>query len=139
MKKLVIILIAGLFAVSTQAQTQQATPASQTAPAPAKQQQAAPAKSATTADHGMKDCIGMKDGKMWMRKDGKTTPMEKDVTMKDGMKITTDGHYTMKDGKTGVLKNGECIDKDGKIMKSDAEKKAEKKDDKANPAPPMNK
>ena len=126
MKKLLSIAIACLFAISTQAQNTPAntspssaktTPA-QTSPTNAKQaQQATPAK----ASH---DQVMMRDGKLWVSKDGKTVPMTSDMTMSNGTKLMTDGSYTTKDGKKMKMKNGDSMNMDGQVMKSDMPKKA---------------
>ena len=65
----------------------------------------------------MKDCCMMKDGKMMVMKDGKTIPMEKDMTMKNGTKCTTTGECTMKDGKKMMMNEGDCMDMNGKMGK----------------------
>jgi hypothetical protein len=65
----------------------------------------------------MKDCCLMKDGKMMCMKDGKMMPMEKDMTMKNGTKCTTNGECMMKDGKKMKMKEGECMDMNGKMDK----------------------
>jgi hypothetical protein len=67
----------------------------------------------------MKDCCMMKDGKMMCVKDGKTMPMDKDMTMKNGTKCMTNGDCIMKDGKKMKMKEGECMDMGGKISKCD--------------------
>src|ERR1035437_9997208 len=75
-------------------------------------------KSATTKDCCMKkDCCVMKDGKMMQMKDGKMMPMEKDMTMKNGTKCTTNGECVMKDGKKMMMKEGDCMDRKGKMDK----------------------
>jgi hypothetical protein len=63
----------------------------------------------------LKDCCMMKDGKMMCMKAGKTMPMDKDLTMKNGTKCMTTGDCIMKDGKTMKMKEGECIDMSGKM------------------------
>lgn len=70
----------------------------------------------------MKDCVHMKDGKMMMMKNGTEMPMEKDMTMSDGSKVTTDGTHIMKDGKKMKLKDGDMVMMDG-TMKSGGAKK----------------
>ncbi len=81
---------------------------------------------------GMKNCCMMKDGKMMQMKDGKMTPMEKDMTMKDGTKCMVNGKCVMKDGKKMKMKNGDCMDMNGKMDKckidKDSKGKSEKKD-----------
>lgn len=65
----------------------------------------------------MKDCCMMKDGKMMVIKDGKTMPMEKNMTMKNGTKCMTNGECKMKDGTKMMMKNGDCMDMSGKMDK----------------------
>jgi hypothetical protein len=65
----------------------------------------------------MKDCCMKKDGKMMVMKDGKTMPMEKDMTMKNGTKCMTTGKCTMKDGKKMMMKEGDCMEMSGKMGK----------------------
>jgi hypothetical protein len=63
-----------------------------------------------------KDCVHMKDGKMMMMKEGKEMPMDKDMTMTDGSKVTTDGSHVMKDGTKMKLKDGDMVMMDGTMM-----------------------
>jgi hypothetical protein len=42
--------------------------------------------------------------------------MEKDMTLKDGSKVTTDGSHVMKDGKKMSLKDGDMVMMDGTMM-----------------------
>lgn len=63
----------------------------------------------------MKDCVMMEDGKMMTMMDGKTAPMDKDMTMKNGTMVMTDGTVKMKNGKTAMLKNGDCVMMSGKV------------------------
>ncbi len=65
----------------------------------------------------MKDCCMMKGGKMMCMKDGRSMPMEKDMTMINGTKCMTNGNCVMKDGKTVKMKEGECMDMNGKMDK----------------------
>jgi len=87
-------------------------------------------------DHSkMDDCCMMKDGKMMVIKDGKTTPMEEEMTMKNGTKCMTNGMCTMKDGKKMQMKDGECMDMSGmmekcSMMDKDMKKSTDKKTDK---------
>jgi|GEM_PF-663127 len=67
----------------------------------------------------MKDCCMMKNGKMMCKMDGKTMPMDKDMMMKNGNKCMSNGECLMKDGKKVKLKEGECMDMNGKIEKCD--------------------
>ena len=65
----------------------------------------------------MKDCCMMKDGKMMQMKDGKMTPMSKDMTMKNGAKCMKNGECIMKDGTKMKMKEGDCMDMNGKMDK----------------------
>ncbi|GEP41368.1 DUF6799 domain-containing protein [Brevifollis gellanilyticus] len=76
--------------------------------------------------------IAMKDGKLWVMKDGKTMELKEEATLMDGTKVMTDGSYLEKDAKEKkMLKEGEAITWEGKVkdhaklMKS-IEKKQEK-------------
>ncbi len=74
----------------------------------------------------MKDCCMMKDGKMMVMKGGKTMPMEKDMTMKNGTTCSMAGECTMKDGKKMMMKEGDCMEMSGKMC-NDKMKKMSKK------------
>jgi hypothetical protein len=73
--------------------------------------------SAQTEAKNMKECCIMKEGKMMHCKEGKTMPMDKDITMKNGTKCMTNGDCVMKNGKTTKMKEGECMDMNGKMDK----------------------
>ncbi len=60
-------------------------------------------------------CV-MKDGKMMCVKDGKMMPMEMDMTLKNGMKVMTNGEYMDAKGNKMMLKEGEKIDMNGSMM-----------------------
>jgi hypothetical protein len=65
----------------------------------------------------MKDCVMMKDGKMWMMKDGQKTEMTQNMTMTNGSTVMADGTVKNKDGKTWMMKDGESMDMSGKMKK----------------------
>lgn len=65
----------------------------------------------------MKDCVMMKDGKMMIKKDGKMTSMEYDMTMSNGSVISPNGMVKMKDGKTMQMHNGDKMDMNGEMMR----------------------
>jgi hypothetical protein len=67
----------------------------------------------------MKDCCMMKDGKMMQMKSGKMMPMDKDMTMKNGTKVMTNGDCIMKNGEKMTMKEGECMDMNGKMDNCD--------------------
>ncbi len=75
--------------------------------------------------HEMKNGCMMKEGKMVCMKDGKTMPMDKAMTMKNGTTCMTNGECTMKDGKKMMMKEGDCMDMNGK-MHNDKMKSAKK-------------
>ncbi len=64
------------------------------------------------------DCIMMQNGKMVMTKDGKNTPMSKDVTLQNGTVCMINGTCKMKDGTTMKMKEGDKIDMNGKKLTS---------------------
>lgn len=68
-----------------------------------------------------KNCVMMKDDKMMVCKNGETMAMTKDVMLKNGATVMTNGTVKMKDGKTMQMKNGEVMDMKGKVtwMKDD--------------------
>ena len=67
--------------------------------------------------HNMKsDHIMMQNGKMVMMKDGKTMPVNKEITLKNGTVIMTNGQYKGKDGNIMMMKEGDMMDMDGKMM-----------------------
>ncbi|MBC8984963.1 hypothetical protein H9X96_04150 [Pedobacter sp. N36a] len=63
-----------------------------------------------------KDHIMMKDGKMWVMKNGKHTELKEPMTLENGTMVMADGTVKMKDGNTMMLKNGNSIDMMGKVM-----------------------
>lgn len=71
-----------------------------------------------------KYCTVLKDGSMKLEKDGIVAT--KEVTLRDGSKITREGTVLRKDGTNVVLKNGECVDMDGNIENIPLEKMEEK-------------
>lgn len=60
--------------------------------------------------------IAMKDGKVWVMKDGKTMEMTEDMTLTDGTVVMKDGSYMEKGkGEKMMLKEGEAITWEGKV------------------------
>ena len=60
--------------------------------------------------HPIGDCVLMKDGQMMMMAKGKVTPIEKDITLKDGTVCKVDGTCILKNGKRIKLSNGQGIE-----------------------------
>ena len=60
-----------------------------------------------------KYCAKMKEGKMEVVHDG--TPVVRDVMLTDGSQVKPDGTLIKKDGSLIILKEGECVDKDGRV------------------------
>ncbi len=71
-----------------------------------------------------KFCSVLKNGSMKLEKDGIVST--KEITLRDGSKITKEGTVVRKDGSNVLLKNGECIDMDGNIENIPLEKMEEK-------------
>jgi hypothetical protein len=63
------------------------------------------------------DHIMMMDGKMQVKKNGKTTLMVKDMTLSNGTKVMKDGTMKTKTGETMVMKEGDVVYMDGKMGK----------------------
>jgi hypothetical protein len=68
----------------------------------------------------MKDHIMMKDGKVMMIKEGKSMPLDKELALTNGAKVTADGSVTLKDGTKTMMKEGEMMTMDGAVMQPDA-------------------
>jgi Ni/Co efflux regulator RcnB len=83
-----------------------------------------------------KHCYEMKNGKMMEMKEGKSMTMTTDAKLDNGTVIMKDGTVKMSDGTTKKIKEGECVNMDGKIEKKKMEKKEdtkmEKKEDNMN-------
>ncbi len=61
----------------------------------------------------------MKDGKMFHHMDGKEMQMQNQMTLKNGMMISSDGVYKLKNGKQRSLGNGQCMDMNGRKFSSE--------------------
>jgi c-di-GMP-binding flagellar brake protein YcgR len=64
-------------------------------------------------DKSQKYCAMLLDGKITLTSEGKE--IYTDILLVNGTKIKTDGTVVGKDGTETMLKNGECVDRDGKI------------------------
>ena len=60
----------------------------------------------------------MNDGKMMHNMDGKEMQIENDKTLKNGTTIKPDGSYQLKNGKQLSLRNGQCMDMNGRKYRS---------------------
>jgi hypothetical protein len=67
-----------------------------------------------------KDHIMMKDGKVMMIMQGKSMPLDKELTLGNGTKVTVDGNVMMKDGTKTMMKEGDMMSMDGEMIKHDA-------------------
>lgn len=81
--------------------------------------------------HGEKYCTKMHNGMLKVMHEGKA--ITTDVMLADGSTIKPDGMLVKKDGSSMMLKEGQCIDKDGKMhetkmheMKEDMKSKNKK-------------
>lgn len=59
-------------------------------------------------------CAEMKNGKLIIKHDG--AEMKADVRLGNGTWVKTDGTVISKDGTKTMLKSGQCVDLDGKVM-----------------------
>jgi hypothetical protein len=72
-----------------------------------------PGKKPTVSPHNEgKYCVMLQDGKVVVMLNEKL--IDRDVVFKDGSKLTPTGDF-IKKGKTTVLKNGDCVDKNGEL------------------------
>lgn len=62
------------------------------------------------------DGIMMKDGKVMITQNGKTMPLENELTLENGTKVMMDGTYMDKNGSTMRMKNGDHMNMAGKMM-----------------------
>lgn len=83
--------------------------------------------SANTLQKKPHDYCVMKDGKMMCMKDGKMMPMDMDMTMKNGMKVMTNGECMDAKGNKMMMKEGEKMDMDGNMMKHGMKKMSVRK------------
>lgn len=72
-----------------------------------------------TSAFAQKDCVMMKDGKMWVMKNMTST-----MNCKNGSTVMANGTVKDKAGKTTMMKNGDCVCTDGSTMKMDMNSKA---------------
>ena len=63
----------------------------------------------------MQDCVMMEDGKMMVMKKGKMHELSTDTTLSNGTMVMMDGTVKMKNGKSVMLKDGNCIYMNGKV------------------------
>ena len=64
-------------------------------------------------DEGMMIMFG---GKMMINKNKRTIPMTETVTCSDGCKVHPNGKVEMTDGTSMMMKEGDIIDRDGKLI-----------------------
>jgi hypothetical protein len=58
-------------------------------------------------------CAKMKDGKLTVMHEG--SPLTSNATLPNGTQIKTDGTVIRKNGSKTMMKEGDCLDKDGKV------------------------
>jgi hypothetical protein len=73
--------------------------------------------SMSMSKHKMKDCLMMKDGQVMVMKGGQHMKLEQTMTLTDGTTVSPDGTIKWSNGKTKMLKEGQCIYMDGKMGK----------------------
>lgn len=82
------------------------------------------AQDITTEPLWQKYCAKLKDGKMIVMTDG--MELTSDVTLNNGTTIKTDGTVIKSDGTKIILEDGDCVDKDGKMVEPYVDKKIKK-------------
>lgn len=68
------------------------------------------------------DGIMMKNGKMMMVKNGKSTLLDQEMSMDNGTKVMPDGTMMKKDGKKMMMKEGQHMDMSGNMRNSETKK-----------------
>jgi hypothetical protein len=53
--------------------------------------------------------VMMRDGQMMITRDGKTMPMEEELTMTDGTRVLPNGQLLMADGTARLMDEGESL------------------------------
>jgi hypothetical protein len=61
------------------------------------------------------DVLIMRSGTMMLFKDGRVTPMETEMTLKNGTIVKPDGTVKLKDGSTKIMQSGDRIDLEGHL------------------------
>ena len=56
------------------------------------------------------DTIMMKDGRVMVVRNGEMMPMEEEMTMADGTRVTMDGKVMLPDGTTRMMMEGEAME-----------------------------
>eukprot|EP01035_Chromulina_nebulosa_P046622 gene46622-63154_t len=75
----------------------------------------------------MKDGVKMKEGKLWVIKNGEKSELAQDLTLDDGTVVMADGTVKMKDGMSKTMSDGDFVGMDGKwTKKMDKMRKMEK-------------
>lgn len=72
-------------------------------------------------------CAKMVDGKLIVLFDGNILTSE--ITLDNGTRVKTDGTVVSKDGGRLVLKEGECIEQNGKVVEDPARKDIQQDND----------
>jgi hypothetical protein len=65
--------------------------------------------------------ITMTNGKMMRLTDGKAVAMDSEFVMKNGTTVGLDGTVKTQDGKIVKIKEGDCLDRSGKIVAKDTQ------------------
>lgn len=99
MKKIILLIAAGLFSLNGMAQDAKHV----TNPA-----------AAESSKGNIKYCAKLQDGKIVVMQEKRDLTI--DVTLANGTVIQTDGTVLRKDGTKFTLKNGECVDNSGNMI-----------------------
>jgi hypothetical protein len=73
----------------------------------------------TTRRKTQQEYYMMRDGTVWYYMDTTSTRVTRDITLKNGVIITSRGEIISKDGRRTTVTNGQCIDLTGTIGKCD--------------------
>lgn len=124
MKKLVSVIVAAGFSFAVLAQVDTSNRQS-----PGMQDENKQDQTGTQTQTDERYCAKLKDGRVVMVSGQRE--IFNDITLSNGTKIKTEGPVVeKKDGTTKTLKEGECVDAQGNLVKTKSDDKFKKDDDK---------
>ncbi|HLG33867.1 MAG TPA: DUF6799 domain-containing protein [Bacteroidia bacterium] len=104
MKKLIVLFTATVFGVNGFAQEPVVTGKEQSVP--------------TQVHKAVKDGISFNAGKAWLIKDGQTTALDKEITLRNGTRVTPSGSLIFQDGTKAKLQEGDFVYMDGAVERT---------------------
>lgn len=66
--------------------------------------------------NGDDEIVTMKDGRVMTMRGGSLAPLDEEATLSDGTRIQLDGTVVMNDGSSRLMREGETLYMDGRVM-----------------------